>query len=175
MPAFGSSEGSHVSDRATTKRLHREVGSALTIANGMRDVKVIMQEGMDEDTKELAKIAADAAVKPFGDLLTKLLEPSFEAIGGGGATSGKTGERSMRRNFFRRWKKRYRRRASSLSPYRRKCSTRSWKRGRDQSPIGVDETRLSFLRVGCRLCESMPSAIEGEYVESSLSGHLTTR
>lgn len=37
---------------------------------------------MDEDTKELAKIAADAAVKPFDDLLTKLLGPSFEAIGG---------------------------------------------------------------------------------------------
>jgi hypothetical protein len=37
---------------------------------------------MDEDTKELAKIGADAVVKPFGDLFTKLLGPSFEAIGG---------------------------------------------------------------------------------------------
>ena len=37
---------------------------------------------MDSDSKELAKIGAEAVVKPFGDLLTKLFGGSAEQIGG---------------------------------------------------------------------------------------------
>jgi len=37
---------------------------------------------MDDDSKELAKIGAEAAVKPFGELLTKLLGGPCEQIGG---------------------------------------------------------------------------------------------